>query len=144
MTQRTPAVTARLLFHATRNTYHVVRIACLKVLLLLNELRDRKSMSTDLNNYKTVQTWLQGVHEQSGVSSEADSKRIQVLTEFCARVEKQPDEIIDDCLRDVDGGGKKIRAKGRRFYAEKINEFEQQSDGKPGKNARKQTIFAAF
>ena len=36
-------------------------------------------MSTDLNNYKTVQTWLQGVHEQSGVSPEADSKRVQVL-----------------------------------------------------------------
>ena len=85
MTQRTPAVTARLLFHATRNTYHVVRIACLR-LLLLNELRDRKSMSTDLNNYKTVQTWLQGVHEQSGVSPEADIKRVQVLVEFCSRM----------------------------------------------------------
>src|SRR3954462_12142769 len=100
-------------------------------------------MSTNFNDYKSVQTWLQGVHGQSGASSEADVKRVQVLTEFCARVEKQPDEIIDDCLREVDGG-KKIRAKGRRFYADKINEFEQQAEGTSGERRQKANYIRSF
>jgi len=101
-------------------------------------------MSANFNDYRTVQVWLQGVHEQSGVSPEADTKRVQVLTEFCSRVEKQPDEIIDDCLRDVDGGGKKIRAKGRRFYADKINEFERQSEGTSGEKRQKANYIRSF
>jgi len=100
-------------------------------------------MSINLNDYKTVQAWLQGVHEQSGVSPEADGKRVQVLAEFCARVEKQPDEIIDDCLRDVDGG-KKIRAKGRRFYADKVNEFERQAEGSSGERRQKANYIRSF
>jgi hypothetical protein len=102
-------------------------------------------MSTNFTDYTTVQTWLHGVHEQSGnASPEADEKRITVLTEFCARVEKQPDEIIDDCLRDAEGGGKKIRAKGRRFYAEKINEFEQQAEGSSGERRQKANYIRSF
>ncbi len=101
-------------------------------------------MSTNFEEAKTVQTWLQGVHEQSGVSAEADAKRVQILAEFCAHVEKQPDEIIDDCLRDVEGGGKKIRAKGRRFYADKINEFEQQAAGSSGERRQKANYIRSF
>ena len=33
-------------------------------------------MSANFNDYRTVQVWLQGVHEQSGVSPEADTKRM--------------------------------------------------------------------
>src|SRR5262245_62172664 len=79
--------------------------------------RKSRGMSTNFNDYKTVQTWIAGVHEQSGVSPEHDAKRLQILAEFCGQREKDPDQIIDECLRDVDGG-KKIRVKGRRFYAE--------------------------
>ncbi|MBM4257219.1 MAG: hypothetical protein FJ147_15130 [Deltaproteobacteria bacterium] len=101
-------------------------------------------MNIELNTSQTVQTWLQGVHEQSGSTPEADTKRLQILAEFCAQVEKQPDEIIDDCLRDVDGGGKKIRAKGRRFYADKINEFEQQATGSSGEKRQKANYIRSF
>ena len=100
-------------------------------------------MSVDIRNSKTVQTWLAGVHEQSGVSPEGDEKRLQILAEFCAQVEKQPDEIIEDCLRDVDGG-KKIRVKGRRFYAEKISAFEQQTAGTPGERRQKANYLRSF
>lgn len=101
-------------------------------------------MSTHFEEAQTVQTWLHGVHEQSGASAEADAKRVQILAEFCALVEKQPDEIIDDCLRDVEGGGKKIRAKGRRFYADKINEFEQQATGSSGERRQKANYIRSF
>jgi hypothetical protein len=100
-------------------------------------------MSANINEYKTVQTWIAGVHEQSGVSPENDAKRLQVLAEFCALVEKDPDQMIDDCLRDVEGG-KKIRVKGRRFYAEKIAEFEQQAAGGPGEKRQKANYIRSF
>jgi hypothetical protein len=100
-------------------------------------------MSTNLNEYKTVQTWIAGVHEQSGVSPENDAKRVQVLAEFCARIDKTPDQMIDECLRDVEGG-KKIRVKGRRFYAEQIAEFEQQAEGGPGEKRQKANYVRSF
>ena len=100
-------------------------------------------MNTNLNEHKTVQTWIAGVQDQSGVSSENDAKRLQVLAEFCVRIEKDPDQIIDDCLRDVEGG-KKIRVKGRRFYAEKIAEFEQQAEGSPGEKRQKANYIRSF
>ena len=100
-------------------------------------------MSTNITESQTVQTWLDGVHEQSGVSPEADAKRVHVLEEFCTQIGKQPDEIIDDCLRDVEGG-KKIRVKGRRFYADKISEFEQQAEGTPGERRQKANYVRSF
>jgi hypothetical protein len=100
-------------------------------------------METNLTDYHTVQTWLAGVHEQSGVSPENDIKRLHILAEFCARIEKTPDQIIDECLRDVDGG-KKIRVKGRRFYAEQISEFEQQAEGHSGEKRQKANYIRSF
>lgn len=100
-------------------------------------------MSTNLKEDKTVQTWLTGVHEQSGVSPENDAKRLQVLAEFCARIDKTPDQMIDECLREVEGG-KKIRVKGRRFYAEQIAEFEQQAEGGPGEKRQKANYIRSF
>ena len=100
-------------------------------------------MSTKFDEHKTVQTWIAGVHEQSGVSPENDAKRLQVLAEFCTRIAKDPDQIIDECLRDVEGG-KKIRVKGRRFYAEQIAEFEQQAAGSLGEKRQKANYIRSF
>jgi hypothetical protein len=96
-----------------------------------------------IDEYQTVQTWITGVHEQSGISPENDAKRLQVLAEFCAKLEKTPDQIIDECLRDVDGG-KKIRVKGRRYYAEQITEFEQQAAGSAGDRRQKANYIRSF
>jgi len=96
-----------------------------------------------IEEYQTVQTWIAGVHEQSGVSPENDVKRLQVLAEFCAKVGKTPDQIIDECLREVDGG-KKIRVKARRYYAEQITEFEQQAAGSAGEKRQKANYMRSF
>ena len=66
-----------------------------------------------------------------------------MLAEFCAKLEKTPDQIIDECLRDVDGG-KKIRVKGRRYYAEQITEFEQQAAGGPGEKRQRANYIRSF
>jgi hypothetical protein len=100
-------------------------------------------MSMNLNGYKTVQTWIAGVHEQSDISPENDAKRLQTLAEFCTQIEKNPDQIIEECLRNVDGG-KKIRGKGRRFYAEQIAAFEQEAEGGPGEKRQKANYVRSF
>lgn len=100
-------------------------------------------MPYDIENAASVQTWLQGLAEQSGVSREEGRARVVVLRAFCAAVEKEPDEIIAECLREVDGG-KKIRAKGRRFYADRIGEFESRVDGPPGKRRQQGNYIRSF
>lgn len=100
-------------------------------------------MPHDIENAASVQTWLQGLADQSGVSREEGLARVAVLGEFCAAVEKHPDEIIAECLREVDGGTK-IRAKGRRFYADRIGEFESRVDGPPGEQRRQGNYIRSF
>lgn len=100
-------------------------------------------MPYDIENAASVQTWLQGLAEQSGVSREEGRARVAVLRAFCVAIEKEPDEIIAECLREVDGG-KKIRAKGRRFYADRIGEFESRVDGPPGERRQQGNYIRSF
>src|SRR3989304_5863849 len=75
-----------------------------------------------LRGSRRVHIWLDEGPRQQGDSSEEDERRLAVLARFCAFVERRPDQMIDDVL-DFDAG--KMRLKGRRFYAEKIDEFEK-------------------
>lgn len=100
-------------------------------------------MPHDIENTASVQTWLQGLADQSGVSRDEGRARVAVLRAFCTAVEKEPDEIIAECLREVDGG-KKIRAKGRRFYADRISEFESRIDGPPGEQRQQGNYIRSF
>ena len=97
----------------------------------------------DVETTKTVQAWLAGLEEQSGVSRDEGLQRVAVLQDFCTLIEKEPDQIIDECLREVEGG-KKIRAKGRRFYADKITEFESQIEGGSGEKRQKGNYIRSF
>jgi hypothetical protein len=100
-------------------------------------------MAVNFYQDKTVQTWLEGVHEQSGASPDVDAQRVAVLAEFCTFVDREPGQIIDECIRDVEGG-KKIRVKGRRFYAQKIQEFEQQSEGSSAQKRQRANYIRSF
>lgn len=51
--------------------------------------------------------------------------RIETLEAFCASVDAGPDELIDACLRQVDGGQFKIRMAARRKLAEQIAAFQR-------------------
>jgi hypothetical protein len=81
----------------------------------------------------SVQTWYNYYCQHWGPPRDWDFK-LKVLASFCEFVGKTPDELVSDCLRDVEGGFKKIRAKRRRFYIEKIKEFEQNIGGIQGRN----------
>jgi hypothetical protein len=75
-----------------------------------------------------------GLREQWGEEPADMAARIDTLAKFCALVEREPDAIIEECSREVEGG-KRIRIKKRRFYSEKIEEFQASVDG----DARAQT-----
>ena len=100
-------------------------------------------MPTDIESTTTVQTWLKGLEDQSGVSRNEGLQRVAVLQDFCTLVDKEPDQIIAECLREVEGG-KRIRAKGRRFYADKITEFEAHSGGGAGEKRQKGNYIRSF
>jgi hypothetical protein len=79
-----------------------------------------------LRGSRRVRIWLDEVHRQQGDSPQEDERRLAVLARFCAFVERTADQMIDDVL-DFDAG--KMRLKGRRFYADKIEEFEKAQAG---------------
>lgn len=82
----------------------------------------------------TVRLWVDGLREQWGEEPGDMAARIETLQRFCALVEREPDAIIAECVREVEGG-KRIRIKKRRLYSEKIEEFQASVEG----NARAQT-----
>ncbi|MBI4517669.1 MAG: hypothetical protein HY699_17830 [Deltaproteobacteria bacterium] len=101
-------------------------------------------MENDFHAYRTVQTWYAGLRRQSNVDPDADPKRLATLRAFCEFVGKEPDDIIQECLRES-GEQLKISLKGRRLYGAKIQEFEQQaSGGSPGERARIGSTLRGF
>ncbi|HEV8694747.1 MAG TPA: hypothetical protein VGQ93_11295 [Lysobacter sp.] len=71
------------------------------------------------------------------------SARIEALAEFCSFVGQEPDAIIGECAREVEGG-KRIRIKKRRFYSEKIDEFQASVDGDARTQTRAGNVIRSF
>lgn len=74
--------------------------------------------------YRSVQTWI-----SSARFAEPDTK-VEILQAFCERLERNPDEMIEDCLKLVQEGQFKLRGKTRRRYVEQIEEFEGGIEGR--------------
>ncbi len=96
-----------------------------------------------LHDYAAVQTWVHGLREQWGEEPEDMGDRISVLGRSCEFVEREPDAIIEECSKDVEGG-KRIRIKGRRFYSEKIAEFQVSETGSPREQMRSGNTVRSF
>ena len=76
----------------------------------------------------TVRTWLQGLRQQWGEDPADWEDRLEALAGFCAFVDREPDTVIAECVRQSDSG-KRISVKGRRFYSEKIAEWQASLPG---------------
>ena len=85
-------------------------------------------LAKEIRDYQTVQTWFQGLVQQWGREPEGFDSRAEILEEFCLFVGKDPDTVIRECVRESEGG-KRISVKGRRFYQEKIGEFQASVSG---------------
>ena len=81
-------------------------------------------LKASLEDYASVQTWYQGLREQSGVDPAADPSRLKLLEEFCRWAGLDPDEVVKACLLEKEGRETRISIKGRRGMAEKIAEFQ--------------------
>jgi hypothetical protein len=76
-----------------------------------------------VREFETVRTWSQGLRDQWGSDPEDWDERLEAVAAFCAFVDKEPDTVIGECLRESKSG-KRINVKGRRFYNEKIAEWQ--------------------
>jgi hypothetical protein len=90
-----------------------------------------------------VRTWVAGLREQWGEEPADMATRIERLARFCEFVEQDPDTIIAECSREVEGG-KRIRIKKRRFYSEKIDEFQRSVDGDTRAQTRAGNVVRSF
>jgi hypothetical protein len=96
-----------------------------------------------LSDTLTVRAWVAGLREQWGEEPADMASRIEALERFCAFVERAPDEIIKECSREVEGG-KRIRTKKRRFYSEKIEEFQASVEGDARAQTRAGNVIRSF
>ncbi len=81
------------------------------------------ALAKQIQDYAAVQTWLQGLSEQWGDAPGDWEQRLQALADFCSFAEKDPDTVIKECVRESEAG-KRISVKGRRFYNDKIAEWQ--------------------
>lgn len=89
-----------------------------------------------LTGYASVRTWFDGLRQHWGGDPERDDpERLEILEAFCRFAGTDPDAIIEECVL-VRGGEKRIRAKGRRHYAELIDRFQSQVAGSRLKRAK--------
>ena len=91
----------------------------------------------------TVRAWVDGLREQWGEEPVDMTARIETLERFCALVGREPDAIIAECAREVEGG-KRILIKKRRFYSEKIDEFQASVEGDARAQTRAGNVVRSF
>ena len=102
------------------------------------------SINKPLEEYDSVKTWYQGLREQSGVEPGADKSRLEILGEFCATLERDPDEIVAACLLRKEGVETKISIKGRRSMADRIADFQAAGGADSRERARRGNIIRSF
>jgi hypothetical protein len=67
----------------------------------------------------TVKRWLNSAHLKDPAG------RLEDLQRFTVLVDRTPDQMIDECLRLVQGGQFKLKGKTRRQFVERIDEYEE-------------------
>ena len=96
-----------------------------------------------IRDQATVQTWLRGLREQWGEDPTDWGDRLEALASFCAFVGKDPDTAIEECVRESHSG-RRISVKGRRFYSDKIAEWEAALPGDRAARRRAGSAVRSF
>jgi hypothetical protein len=81
-----------------------------------------------VEDYRTVSVWFEDYKKQWAGRAEDLTSRLEILRRFCEFVGKDPDAVIQECLSTSEEETK-ISIKGRRFYDEKIREFQESVEG---------------
>jgi len=94
------------------------------------------TLTKAIGEYETARTWFEGLRQQWGEEPSDWEERLKALAAFCGFVEKDPDTMVSECLRES-ASGMRISAKGRRFYNDKIAEWQASVPGtEPPRGAR--------
>ena len=98
-----------------------------------------------LLEYATVRAWLEGLREHWGGDPQTDDpERLPLLEAFCRFAGADPDTIIQACMRIDKAGQPRISLKGRRKYAELIDEFQAQSEESRLRRAKRGNTIRSF
>lgn len=102
-------------------------------------------LRASLESYPSVQTWYEGLREQSGVDPAGDPSRLKLLEEFCRYVELDPDEVVKACLLEKEGRETKISIKGRQRMAQTVADFQAAGEGlSPRQRAHRGNTIRSF
>ncbi|HLB26234.1 MAG TPA: hypothetical protein VJN32_01175 [Dehalococcoidia bacterium] len=101
------------------------------------------ALSKPAGEYEAVQTWFDGLRQQWGEEPTDWAERLKALDAFCAFVDKDPDAMVGECLRQT-ASGTRISAKGRRFYNDKIAEWQASVAGNRAVQGRAGNAVRSF
>jgi hypothetical protein len=101
------------------------------------------TLTKPVADYAAVQTWKSGLEEQWGEAPADFDQRAATLERFCELTGRDPDVMIEECTREVESG-KRIRIKARRFFSERIDEFQISVDGDDRARARAGNVIRSF
>lgn len=88
----------------------------------------------EARNSETARRWLASLLDLWGPSGVRPGL-VETLVDFCAVVEKTPDEMIGECLRaKADGDTFVLRTRARKQFMEQIEQFEARTGSRDEAN----------
>ena len=101
------------------------------------------TLTKAIGEYETARTWFEGLRQQWGEEPSDWEERLKALAAFCAFVDKDPDTVVSECLRQS-ASGMRISARGRRFYSDKIAEWQASVPGDRAAQGRAGNAVRSF
>ena len=101
------------------------------------------ALAKPIGEYESVRAWFESLREQWGEEPDDWGEKTQALDAFCSYVDKDPDTIIAECVRETDDQ-RKISVKGRRFYNNRIAEWQDSLAGERPEQARAGNAVRSF
>jgi len=101
------------------------------------------TLTKAIAEYETARAWFDGLRRQWREAPGDWEERLSALAAFCAFADKDPDTMVRECLRESPSGTR-ISAKGRRFYSDKIAEWQASLAGERPAQGRAGNAVRSF
>ena len=89
-----------------------------------------------VRGYETTRRWLASRLALWRRETGEEEQMLAALAEFCETVGKNPDELVDECLRrSAESGAYVLRTQARRRYIDRIDQFEADVGSRDAANA---------
>src|SRR3989304_1455097 len=89
------------------------------------------TLTKAIAEYETARAWFDGLRRQWREAPGDWEERLAAPAGVCPFADKDPDTMVRECLRESPSGTR-ISAKGRRFYSDKIAEWQASTPGDRG------------